>query len=122
MRRALRWLGGGALAALASALVVVLAWLVITFGPYLLDDLRLDQVVEVVAIEWRDFGRERGVERLQYELDHTGIDEAHVADHHCALAEEQGRRTVDCQWSATEVIPLIDRPIVLHFQSRKALD
>lgn len=118
MRRVLRGLAIAFLGALGTVLTAVFGWVVVVLGPYLLDDYRLDGVVRVAAADWRDFGREGAIERLQFELDRSGIDEAHVGDHHCAFDEVESLKVVQCVWTATVRIPGTDRTLPLRFESR----
>jgi hypothetical protein len=103
----------------ATCLVLVVAFISFAaalFGPYLLDDWRLDWVVRAVALDWRDFGLERARTRLQYELDHQGIG-AQVADHACAFDEEEERKSVHCKWSVKVPIPGSAGAVPLAFSS-----
>jgi hypothetical protein len=86
-------------------------------GPYLKDDRRLDRIVRAVALDWRDFGREKAVTRLQYELDHERIG-LQVSDEDCVLDEpEPGTKRVRCAWQADVQIPLIGASFPLAFES-----
>ena len=90
-------------------------------GPYVADDVVLDRVVRAVALDWRDFGRERAVDRLQFELDHQGIG-GQVSDDDCTLTEEGEVRQVQCRWRAEVPVPGADVAIPLTFHSRAEID
>ncbi len=112
----LRWLKRIALVVVASVALAagVCAALI---GPFVLDDLALDRTVRAVALDWRDFGEDKAVERLQYELDHQGIG-SQVADEDCALVDESDERVVACTWTAEIAVPGADVAIPLGFRSR----
>ncbi len=99
-----------ALAALVAAVV----------GPYVRDDIALDQTVRAVALDWRDFGEDRARERLLYELDHRAIG-AQVGDDDCRLREEGDARVVRCAWRASIPIPGTAWAIPLRFGSAAAV-
>ncbi len=103
--------GAGVLVAGAALGVGVLV------GPLVLDDLALDRVVQAVALEWRDFGRERAWERLQYELDHKAVG-MQVADEDCALKSRGENKVVECAWSAEVRLPGTRWAPTLSFTSR----
>jgi hypothetical protein len=89
--------------------------------PYLRDDAVMDWMVRAVALDWRDFGRDAAVERLQYELDHQRIG-LHVGDDHCALTESgDGTRQVRCAWGAALVVPGTELRWPLSFASHAAI-
>ena len=100
MRRALKGLLILVLASMVCS-VVALGWL---FGPYILDDWRLDWVVRAVALDWRDFGSEKARIRLQYELDHQHIG-GQVTDDSCRFEEIDATRTVRCNWAVDVRLP-----------------
>lgn len=99
-----------------AAVAAIAAWV----GPFVVDDLLLDRVVLAVALDWRDFGRERAVERLQYELDHQRIGEQ-VGDSDCTLDEREAWRVVTCRWVARLVVPGTQVAVPLSFRSEALL-
>ena len=119
--RAARWLrrlaiAGGVAVALVAVVIAVLV------GPSIRDDLALDRIVLAVALDWRDFGRDKAVERLQYELDHQGIG-SQVGDDDCTLDElEGGERRVACAWTTEIRVPGSDAVIPLGFRSEARVD
>ena len=117
MRRVLAVMAG-VLAVLATTLLGAMLAL---FAPVFLDDRSLDRIVAVVALDWRDFGRERAEERLLVELDRSGIG-PWVGDSTCVLNERDSLREVVCSWDTEVAIPLLDRRVPLSFGSRAALD
>lgn len=105
---------------LAGVLLGTLVGAVVV-GPYLWDDLAIDRIVRVVALDWRDFGETRARARLEFELDAQGIG-MHVRDEDCALwTETDGTRRVRCAWGVTLSIPWIERVIPLRFRSEVSL-
>jgi hypothetical protein len=107
-----------ALAVIALAAVgVPLGGAAVLVGPYLLDDWRLDHVVRAVALDWRDFGRDKAKERLQYELDHQRVGQQ-IGDDTCNFVEQAGGdRSVDCRWAVSVRIPGTKSVIPLAFAS-----
>ncbi len=117
VRRVLAVLGGVvavfAMAALGAAVAL--------FAPVFLDDRALDRTVAIVALDWRDFGREKAHERLLLELDKNGIG-PWVRDTDCGLRNEAELRIVACSWDTVVHIPLIDARVPLRFESSAAID
>jgi len=115
-RSSTRWIRVVSAIGLAVVATPVVAALVLV-GPYLRDDRRLDRVVRVVALDWRDFGREAAITRLQYELDHQHIG-MEVRDDDCALDEpEPGVKEVRCAWHVDVTVPLTSWTLPLDFGS-----
>ena len=107
---------------LASGTVLVLllgiaAWA----GPAVSDQIKLDWIVRTVALDWRDFGRDRAFQRLQYELDHQGVG-LHIVEQGCVLrALPEGHREVRCDWHASLPVPL-SAPWVIPRSARAVVD
>lgn len=99
------------------ALLVPLLWLY----PYLSDDRRLDVIVRVAALDWRDFGEKRAQSRLQYELDHAGIG-PWVDDDDCEFRTEPPERIVSCSWGVALEVPGLDVVLPLSFSSLARVD
>jgi len=110
-RSMLRLLGSIGLAAVVFFSVP--AWIL---GPYLLDDRRLDAIVRVVALDWRDFGEERARARLEAELDERGVG-TQVRDEACTFTTAGGERVVHCGWSVLVQVPFATRTFPLSFTS-----
>lgn len=114
MSRALR-IG---LAVWAGLTLVSLVVVTSALYPWVRDDVLLDRVVQAVALDWRDFGEDAAMARLQYELDHQGIG-MQVADHDCALsAHADGTREVRCAWAVALTVPGTETAYPLHFASQ----
>ncbi|MFT6146373.1 MAG: hypothetical protein ACJAZO_003165 [Myxococcota bacterium] len=109
---------GGVVAVIAMA---ALGAFVALFAPVFLDDRALDRIVAVVALDWRDFGREKAHERLLLELDKNGIG-PWVGDSDCQLLTESELRIVSCSWETVVHIPLVDERVPLWFESSAAMD
>jgi hypothetical protein len=103
----------GALAAGAVPVVVL--------GPYVRDDLRLDAIVKAVALDWRDFGEARAVQRMEYELDHQSIG-SWVEDNDCAMSTQGAERTVRCAWGIGIPVPATEWMIPVTFESVATVD
>ena len=101
---------------LALALVVFLAIPAWILTPFFLDDRRLDGIVRVVALDWRDFGEERARARLEAELDAQGVG-SQVRDESCTFGSEGADRIVHCAWTVFVEVPLLARTWPLSFSS-----
>lgn len=113
MARALRVVAAGVAGLVIVGIVVVVSALY----PWVRDDVLLDQVVQAVALDWRDFGRDTAQARLQYELDHQRIG-MQVADDDCTLMQRGDVREVRCAWAVGVVVPGTDATWPLRFSSR----
>ncbi len=109
-KRIVRWvaLSSGLLAIGVSAAGGTLLY------PYLRDDLRIDGIVRVVALDWRDFGRARADERLRYEFAAQNIGR-HTSPADCTLEPDGAERVVRCAWEVE--IRLLGEPLPLGFVS-----
>lgn len=111
-----RWLRRGAL--LLGALVVSPAAVgALSLAPFVVDDLRLDRAVRVAALDWRDFGEEAGLTRLQYEMDHQRLG-MQVGDEDCALSEQDRHKRIECAWGVQVVLPGTELRLPVRFASR----
>jgi hypothetical protein len=115
---------GVRIAATAVAAIVVLG--LIAAGalvyPWFRDDVVLDQIVIAVALDWRDFGKDTALARLQYELDHREVG-LQVSDDHCALSmTPTGERVVRCLWEAPLPAAVKEAGLRLHFASEAFID
>ena len=99
---------------LAGVLVTMVGAFVLLF-PVVQDDVRLDRIVGAVALDWRDFGKDKAVNRLQYELDSQGID--YLGDEDCSLFEEEGSKVVHCEWGVPLGVPGFRDALQLSFVS-----
>lgn len=102
---------------LGVLLAAVMALTIALVGPWVRDDVVLDSVVQAVALDWRDFGRDAAIARLQYELDHRQIG-LQVEDDDCALDEGPEGREVRCRWGVALAVPGTDAHVPLRFDSR----
>lgn len=119
MRRAgWRWAAGG----LALVAVLVALWPLRVLVPMVRDDMKLDGVVWAVALDWRDFGLPSAIQRLQYELDRSGIG-PWVEESRCGLRSlEGGEREVRCVWDVEIDHDLFGWRFPLAFESVARLD
>lgn len=104
----------GTLLAVACGLLLLVPAAML--GPYVLDDRKLDAIVKVVALDWRDFGEERARARLEVELDRRSVG-SQVRDEDCRFDQEGDDKIVRCTWSVQVEILLLDRTVPLSFQS-----
>jgi hypothetical protein len=109
----LRQVGLGA-AVMALALLIGAA---IPLGPLLRDDFVLDDVVRAVALDVRDFGVEKGTERLRFELAARGLED-HVRATDCTI--EQGEQGIDvrCAWQVVLDVQVVERRLPIRFSSQ----
>ncbi len=113
--------GGQLLLVVVVGLILVLGPITVMAGPFVRDDWLLDRIVRAVALDWRDFGRDRARARLEYELDHNGIG-LHVRDDDCTLVEEpSGVRRVTCAWEVRFVVPASGMGWPLSFGSEASI-
>ncbi len=93
------------------------AWAV---GGHVRDRWAIVAVAVAAALDWRDFGRDRALQRLQFGLDRARV--AVVRDEDCELVASTGIREVRCAWSVAVHVPFVDRPWVIDFSARAAID
>jgi hypothetical protein len=107
-----RQVGLGALVT-AGALLLGAA---IPLGPLLRDDYVLDGVVRAVALDVRDFGVDKGTERLRFELASQGLED-HVGLDDCSV--EQGEQGIDvrCAWEVVLDVRIVERRVPIRFAS-----
>ena len=86
-----------------GCVVLVLGSAFVLLFPVVQDDVRLDRIAAAVALDWRDFGKDKALNRLQYELDSQGID--YLGDEDCSLFEEDGSKVVHCEWGVPLGVP-----------------
>ncbi len=115
-----RWLLGSLGLVIGGAIVAVVTFAVALF-PWVRDDVVLDGVVQAVALDWRDFGKEAAITRLQYELDHHAIG-MQVGDDDCILeADADGNRHVRCEWAVAIRGFSGEDAVPLHFRSHATI-
>ena len=101
--------------AFLAAVVCVLASALVLLFPVVQDDVRLDRIVAAVALDWRDFGKDKAMNRLQYEIDSQSID--YISDEDCSLSEEDDSKRVHCEWSVPLGFPGFRDALELSFVS-----
>jgi hypothetical protein len=90
-------------------------------GPYVLDDRKVDAIVKVVALDWRDFGEEKARARLEVELDRRSVG-SQVRDEDCELRKEGDDKIVRCAWKVDVEILALGRTVPLSFQSTARIE
>ncbi len=98
-----------------TVIIVLFGSGVLVLYPVVQDDVRLDRIVAAVALDWRDFGNEAAITRLQYEIDAQSID--YVDDDDCSLAQVQDDLLVHCEWTVPVGIPGFGERLNLWFVS-----
>jgi len=104
----------GTLFALSCGMLLVVPACML--GPYVLDDRKLDAIVKVVALDWRDFGEERARARLEVELDRRSIG-SQVRDEDCRFEHQGEDRIVTCDWTVQVEVLLLGKTFPLSFRS-----
>lgn len=107
-------LAGGVAAAVALSLGAA-----VPLVPLLRADYALDQAVRAVALDWRDFGRQRAEERLRLEVAAAPL-VGRVRPEDCVFDESAGRR-VACGWGVVLRVPVVERQVHLDFGSEAEL-
>lgn len=110
------------LTGLFSLVVIALvAGTLALLGPYFRDDAALDLIVRAVALDWRDFGFERAIERFELERAAQSIG-PQIDDEDCSMKKERdGTRIVSCAWGVVLNVPGgLDVPI--RFDSRAVVE
>ena len=105
---------------LLIATVAVVYWGV-AFLPHYWVTYKMEEVVTVSTLEWRDKSKAKAQERLARELDKKEIP-LYVVPQDCEFYEEQNRRHVDCYWAVDVKWLLIDKRTTLEFYVGKYLD
>jgi hypothetical protein len=101
--RARRWLRT-ALAGVGLAALALCIGTAVVLYPYVRDDLVMDRIVRAVALEWRDFGRARAQDKLEYELAAAEVGPAVDAEA-CLLEATGDTRRVRCDWGVRIAFP-----------------
>ncbi len=98
-----RW-GRTVLTVLALGVLALALGTAAVLYPYVRDDLVMDRIVRAVALEWRDFGRARAQDKLEYELAAAEVGPA-VDPDACRLDDSRERRRVRCEWGVRIAFP-----------------
>lgn len=103
------------------ALVVLVAgtW-VWSIGPHHWTKYKMDGVVQVSLLEWRDKSQRKGEERFARELDKRGLP-TYILPSDCEFYEERDEKHVSCFWAIDVSFPLLDTPQHMEFWSHKYL-
>ena len=109
-----------ALAVLGLAVLALGIGTAVVLYPYVRDDLVMDRVVRAVALEWRDFGRARAQDKLEYELAAAEVGPAVDAEA-CQLDASGDVRRVRCEWGVRIAFPGTDG-LPLSFGSSAQID
>jgi len=100
--------------------IALLVGAAVPLFPLFRADQALDGLVRAVALDWRDFGRQRAEERLQLEMASQHLD-AYLRVDDCRL-EEGEAKVVHCAWGTSLRVPVVHRRIPLRFESHAEID
>ena len=84
--------------------------------PLLRDDYRLDGIVRAVALDVRDFGVDKGQERLHFEIAAQGLSQR-LRARDCTVAKGADGIEVACRWQVVLQVAWVDRSIPVGFSS-----
>lgn len=91
-------------------------------GPHYWVKYKMDEVVQVTVLEWRDFqSMRRAQDRLPRELEKYEIP-SYIILNDCTIFEEKGEKHVKCDWSIDVRFPLVEYKHHLDFVSHKFID
>ena len=105
---------------LLIAAVAAVYWGV-AFLPHYWVTYKMEEVVTVSTLEWRDKSKDKAQDRLARELDKKEIP-LYVLPQDCEFYEEENRRHVDCYWAVDVKWLLVDKRTTLEFYVGKYLD
>ena len=104
---------------LTIAVLAGLAWCYI-FGPYYVDDYRMQDVVGTTALTWAAYDETRAHHELVAQLRDREIPE-YLTPESCSFYEDVGEvKVVDCQWMVDVYIPYTDVVRRLSFRRVKS--
>jgi hypothetical protein len=93
----------------------------VAFVPHYWVAVKMDEVVTLTTLEWRDKSKEKAIGRLDIELDKKEIP-VYVLPGDCEFYEQEGRRHVDCYWAVDVKWLIVDKRTTLEFYVGKYLD
>ncbi len=100
----------------------VALWPLRDLVPMVRDDLVLDGIVVAVALDWRDFGLPRALQRLQIELDASGVGPWVEASQCGLVTDDLGGREVRCAWDVVVDHAMLGIEIPIAFDSVARID
>ncbi len=75
------------------------------FGPYYLDEFRMNDVVGSAALSWTAYSEDRAHETLRQEMQHRGVGE-YLTTEDCNFYTDVGdTKVVDCSWYVDVQLP-----------------
>lgn len=102
-------------------IVVGSGFYVAVITPHYWIKYKMDEIVQVSLLEWRDRSQAKAQERLLHELDKQEIP-TYIIPKDCNIYEEKGERHVRCEWAVNVVFPVINQVQHLEFGAHKYLD
>lgn len=100
---------------------LALAYAAWAFLPHFWVERKMDEVVTVTLLEWRDKTRKRSEDRLVKELNDREIPDYILADD-CEFYEQGGEKHLECYWAVDVKYPLVDKRTTLEFYCHQYLD
>ena len=82
---------------------------------------KMDEVVTVSILEWRDRNQVKGESMLAHELDKREIP-MYIIPEDCEFWEDGKEKHVSCYWAVDVKYPLVDKRTTLEFEVHKYLD
>jgi hypothetical protein len=89
--------------------------------PYYRDYFVMKELVQEVALQYKELGIGEARALLSEELDDRGVGLYFVEDY-CDFYEKDGWSVVNCRWSVGVPFPFIERKKMLHFEIEEAAD
>ncbi len=85
--------------------------------------IKMDEIVQVSLLEWRDKSLRKARERLAREVEKRNIPDYIIPDEDCEFSERVGgERHLDCYWEVEVTFPFINKTQTFYFTSHKYLD
>ena len=106
---------------LMALVAVALAYAAWAFLPHYWVERKMDEVVTVVLLDWRDKSLRRAQEGLPIEMDKREIPDYLLAED-CEFWEQGGEKHLECYWAIDVKYPLVDKRTTLEFYNHKYLD
>jgi len=106
---------------LMGAAFIAGAYLIWAFVPPYWTAKKMDEVVTVVLLDWRDRNLHKAEANLPNELDKREIP-MYIIEDDCEFWEEGKEKHLSCFWAVDVKYPLVDKRTTLEFEVHKYLD
>lgn len=97
------------------------AYAIWAFIPPYWTSKKMEEVVTVSILEWRDRNQMRAESQLAHELDKREIP-MYIMPEDCEFWEEGREKHVSCYWAVDVKYPLIDKRTTLEYEVHQYLD